>query len=172
MGLFMMCNANCQTEAISDTLHWNATRELTMTDFKGETLEFTGLMGEAFCMMTANYERPTVFSKTNFKVYAIFDRTKSWVSLKSKSDNGLLYFQVMFNLYELHARELRKELSETKLRADPNAVFQEKYNASMTALTNEFNEFRKDTKMGLDNDALITWDKKVHDNLKILDNYK
>ena len=167
-----MSNANCQTEAINDTLHWNENRELAMSDFKGETLEFTGLMGEAFCMMTANFERPTVFSKTTFKVYAIFDKKKSWVSLKEKDDNVLFYFQVMFNLYELHARELRKDLSETRFGLDPNSVFQEKYNASMTELTNDFNEFRKDTKMGLDNNALMTWNKKVHDSLKILENYK
>jgi hypothetical protein len=172
IGLLLGCFANGQTGSPNDTLHWGENRKLAWSDFKGEPLEYTGFMGESFCMMTANFERPTIFSKTNFKVYAIFDRTKSWVSSNAKSDNCLLYFQIMFNLYELNARKLRKDLSETKFGADPNPLFQEKYNNSMTALTNEFNEFRKETKMGQDNDALVNWDKKVRDNLKLLENFK
>jgi len=172
LGLLIACFANCQTGLPNDTIHWDNSRKLAWSDFKGVSLEYTGFMGEAFCMMTANFERPTIFSKINFKVYAIFDRSKSWVSSKASNENSLLYFQIMFDLYELNARKLRKDLSGTKFGADPNPLFQEKYNASMTALINEFNEFRKETKMGQDNIALISWDKKVHDNLTLLEDYQ
>jgi len=77
----------------------------------------------------------------------------------------------MFNLYELHARELRKELSEADFGKDINSVFQEKHNTSMTALSDEFNEFRNDTRMGQDKGALLRWDKKIKDDLKLLENW-
>lgn len=167
----MSC-AFCQTGQINDTLHWNESRRLTWADFKGEALEYTGFAGECFCMNLANFERPNFFSKTTFTVISVFDRSKSWVSPKTKNGIGLLFFQTMFDLYELHARELRKELSGTKFGADPTAVFQEKYNTSMTALTNEYNEFRKETKLGQDSDALLRWARKVKEGLNSLNDYR
>ena len=170
-GLLLAYQTFAQSNQPNDTLHWNENRKLSWDDFKGEPLDYTGFQGEAFCMNLANYERPNAFSKTTFKVTAVFDRTKSWVNPKAKTDLGLLYFQVMFDLFELHARELIKELSEANLGNDPNTIFQEKYNNSMTALTNEFNEFRKDTKLGQDSNALTDWYKKTQEKLKLLDNY-
>lgn len=171
-GLFLASQIYAQTNLANDTLHWSENRKLSWADFKGEPLDYTGFHGEAFCMNMANYERPNAFSKTTFNVTSVFDRTKSWVSPNAKSDLGLLYFQIMFDLYELHARELKKDLSEAKFGQDPNPIFQEKYNNSMTALTNEFNEFRKETKLGQDKNALLIWDRKTQDKLKLLENYK
>jgi len=78
----------------------------------------------------------------------------------------------MFDLYELHARKLKMDLSEANPGNDVNAIFQEKYNNSMTALLNEFNEFRKATRLGQDSNALTDWHKKTQEKLKLLDNYK
>jgi hypothetical protein len=171
-GLILAFQAFAQSNLPNDTLHWNENRKLSWNDFRGEPLEYTGFQGEAFCLNLANYERPNAFSKTSYKVTAVFDRTKSWVNPKAKTDIGLVYFQVMFDLYELHARELKKELYETNTGNDPNAIFQEKYNNSMTALLNEFNEFRKATRLGQDSNALTDWHKKTQEKLKLLDNYK
>jgi hypothetical protein len=161
-----------QTNLSNDTLQWNENRKLSWNDFKGEPLDYTGFQGEAFCMILANYERPNIFAKTTFNVIAVFDRTKSWVNPNAKANNGLLYFQIMFDLYELHARELKKELSETDFGNDLNGVFQQKYNSSMTSLTNEFNEFRKETRLGQDSNTLAVWNKKTQEKLTLLCNYK
>ena len=163
---------NGQTGISNDTLHWSSSRMLTWADFKGEPIEGIGLIGEAFCMNLANFEKPNMFNKTNFKVIALFDKTKSWINEKNKTEIVLRYFQVMFNIYEVHARSLRRDLSTTKFGADPNPVFQEKYNQSMTNLMNEFNQFRKETKMGLDVNSLDSWKIKVDKALKNLENYR
>jgi len=167
--LAMLVSAKAQT---NDTLQWNENRPLTWDDFRGEPMEGIALNGEAFCMNQANFERPNIFQKTKFKVVAIFDRTKSWINKDFKSDIALTYFQVMFDIYEVHARSLRRDLSTSKFGADPNPQFQEKYNDSMTNLINEFNQFRKETKLGADTKALMTWKEKVNEELKALDNYK
>ena len=128
-----------------------------------------GLAGEAFCMTLATWKRPSAFHKVQFTVVPVFDRTKSWANHEIKVDQGLTYFQVMFNLYEVHARKLRQDLSSTKFGSDPTSIFQEKYNSSMTGLTTEFNQFRKDTKLGTDADALSLWKLKVEEELKALE---
>jgi len=171
-GLLLASCLYGQNKVPNDTIHWSESKKISWSDFKGEPQLYTGLMGEAFCMNSGYYERPNAFTKTNFKVYAVFDRTKSWINPDAKSDYGLLYFRVMFNLYEKHARELRKELSENNPGKDVNSFFQEKYNVSMTALSDEFNEFRNDTRMGQDKGALLRWEKKVNEDLLGLDSYK
>jgi hypothetical protein len=171
-GLFIVLCLNGQNKVPNDTIHWNENRKLSWSDFKGEPHLYYGLAGEAFCMNSGYYDRPNAFAKTNYHVYTVFDRTISWVNPDAKNDYVLLYFQVMFNLYEKHARELRKELTEKNSGKDINSFFQEKYNVSMTALSDEFNEFRNDTRIGQDKGALLRWDKQVQADLKLLENYK
>ena len=170
-GLFFLA-AEGQTTVSNDTIQWQESRPLTWDDFKGEPMEGLGLMGEAFCMNLANFARPNAFQKAKFNVVAIFDRTKSWIDADAKSEAGLTYFQVMFNIYEVHARNLRKDLATSKFGYDPTPLFQEKYNNSMTNLINEFNQFRRETKMGADSNALMTWKIRVEEELKMLDEYK
>jgi len=168
--LTLLCSfVEAQSLSSMDTLQWRSSRPLTWEDFKGEPIDGIGLTGEVFCMNIANFERANAFQKVRFKVFPIFDRPKSWINNDMKSADALRYFQVIFNLYEVHARHLRKELSVTKFGADPNPVFQEKYNTSMALLMEEFNQFRKDTKMGVDKNALIAWETKVDGELKSLE---
>ena len=161
-----------QTLNSNDTLHWKSDSSLTWNDFKGDPIEGVGLKGEVFCMNLANFEKPNRFQKTKFSVVSIFDRTKAWITKGSKSAQTLQYFQTMFNIYEVHARKLRKDLSESVFGDNPNPLFQEKYNASMTNLTNEFNEFKKETKLGSDKIALAKWKIMVKEELQLLDAYK
>lgn len=168
----VLTNSYGQSNVSNDTLHWSSNRPLSWNDFKGEPLEGVGLLGEVFCMNLANFEKPNPFQKPKFKVVALFDRTKSWIDKDSKSEEALVYFQIMFNIYEVHARSLRKDLAESKFGANPNPLFQEKYNNSMTNLTNEFNMFRRETKLGLDTKAIIQWKLKVEEELRMLEDYK
>jgi hypothetical protein len=164
-------SATCQTQVSNDTLHWNGKRPLAWEDFRGEPIEGIAVSGEVFCMNLANFVRPGAFQKTRFTVVSIFDRTKSWINSAAKSELGLKYFQVMFNIYEVHARNLRKDLATSKFSGDPTQAFQAKYNLSMTNLTNEFNEFRRQTKLGSDSVALDQWKVKVDEELKALEDY-
>ena len=162
---------HAQNDYHADTIIWDENFTLTWSDFRGEPMDFSGLGAESTCFLFANYARTTAFSKLKFTVMAVFDRSKSWVSPKAKSEMALNYFRLMFDLYELHARQLRKELSETKFPLNPDPLFQQKYNNAMTELNNEFYEFRKDTKMGTDINALKLWKIKISDGLLSLKNF-
>src|SRR3990172_12889387 len=96
---------------LKDTLHWKSGKPLGWEDFKGKPKP--GMSGEAFCMLEAMYEKPNPLRKTKFKIAAVWDKKKSWIAPASKTADELLYYQVLFNIYEVHARKLRKELSET-----------------------------------------------------------
>lgn len=155
----------------ADTIHWKESKPLTWEDFKGKPKAET-MTGEGFCMLQAKYEKPNPIKKTRQKVFAVWDRGKSWISPKAKTASDLLYYQVLFNIYELHARKLRKEFNETKFGLDPDKIFQQKYNAAMDALTEKSREFRNETSEGADAEALKKWDARVKKELKELDQFR
>lgn len=156
----------------NDTIHWNENRPLTFDDFRGENMEFTGFVGENFCLLSANYSRPNIFSKTEYMVEAIWDRKKSWISDKAKTDQALQFFQVCFDIYELHARLLKKKCSELPKDTDPTEAFQPMYNQAMTALMEEYNMFRRETKMGQDSETIEVWSEAIRLKLDELAAYK
>jgi hypothetical protein len=170
--LFSVVELNAQTDLSEDTLHWHSSRPLNWDDFNGEVIEDIGRSGEAICMNLASFKKPNLFQKTKFEVLAIFDRKQSWVVDEMKNNDGLTYFQIMFNIYEVHARKLRKDLSETKFGLDPNSIFQEKYHHSMSELMNDFNAFRRETKMGQEEEAVSRWKVKVEEELESLKQYR
>jgi hypothetical protein len=161
-----------QTTLSNDTLIWRSARPLAWNDFKGEIIDGIGLNGEIFCMNLANFERKNSLSKTSFTVTSVFDRNKSWTDSKLKNGQGLVYFQCVFDIYEVHARNLRKIFLETDFGKDPNQLFQKLYNESLTNLTMEFNQLRKETKMGSLIKELNRWRVKLDDELTQLDAYK
>lgn len=164
--------SNSQTSLSNDTLIWRSSRPLTWADFKGEVIDGIGLSGEIFCLNLANFERKNASANTNYTVTSVFDRNKSWIAPKLKTTQELLYFQCVFDIYEVHARKLRKEFSENDLGEDPNPMFQKLYNASLTDLTTEFNHLRKETKMGSLLKEVKRWRLKIDEELKQLDAYK
>ena len=161
-----------QDNNTSDSILWREGYNLTWADFKGEVIDLPNYCGECFCMNLANFKRANILLPFYCQVASAFDRTKSWVNPECQNDQLLLYFQVMFNIYELHARKLRKDFSEIKFGKDPTPVFNEKYNASMTALTSYLNNYRVETKMGTDIDNLKKSDAKVKEELNELSEFK
>ena len=155
-----------QTKSANDTLHWRNSKPLSWEDFKGKPK--TGMSGEAYCQLEANYEKPNPLKKTKFKIAAVWDKKKSWIAPAAKTSDELLYYQVLFNIYEAHARKLRKEFSETKFGLKPEEEFRGKYNAASEDLTQESDSYKEETNDGTDKDAVKKWNDKINEELKQL----
>ena len=153
----------------SDTLHWKESKPLSWAEFKGKPKN--GMSSEAFCMIDAKYEKPNPLKKTKFKIFAVWDKSKSWIAPASKTADELLYYQVLFNIYEVHARQLRKEFSETKFGIDPEKTFRAKYNEADASLTEDERNFRDETNEGAEAEELKKWDDKVKKELKDLEQF-
>lgn len=155
----------------NDTLTWRDSRPLVFRDFLGEPIESSNLMGEAFCLILTSIDQPADSGHVRITVQAVFDKTNSWISRRAKPEEVLLY-QVTFNIFEVYARKLRKDIYQ--LRSDPFAqtVFQKKYAASLPNLTFQCNELKRETRMGSDKIKLEQWDKKIKTELKELEQYK
>ena len=167
--LFISSEIFSQTKTSNDTIHWRESKPLSWTDFKGKPK--SGMSGQAFCMLEANYEKPNPLKKTKFKIAAVWYKSKSWIESSSKTEGELLYYQVLFSIYEAHARKLRKEFIETKFGLNPEKEFREKYNSAAESLTDESNEYRDETKEGEDKEAVKKWDVKEKEELKKLEKF-
>ena len=113
LALFIIANSHlfAQNGLMSNKTNWMTDSSLTWESFKGEVLDLGGFSGEFFCQILADFEKPTAFSKVKTNVNAVILTDKSWVLPAQKEEQQLLYFQVLFNIYELHARKLREEFS-------------------------------------------------------------
>ena len=156
----------------NDTIHWIDYRKLTWNDFKGDAIDLPNLSGESLMIVLANFQKITWFLPAKTSVVTVFDRKNSWVNNNGKTDLALKYYQVMFDLYEVYTRRLKKEFKNTKFGFDPNKIFQQKYNSSLTDLSDRNKQYIKETKMGTDNDAVDKWDKIIQAELKELESYK
>ncbi|WP_157098020.1 hypothetical protein [Niabella ginsenosidivorans] len=153
--------ANAQAQMSADTVQWNSLRKLTWNDFKGEAMELPGLKGEIYCFLPATYQRDSVNAKTVFFVQAVFDKKGSWIQKTSKTPLALQYYQVYFDLFELHARKLRGQLAAVQPDADPTQAFQQIYNTQFNMLNDDLKALRKETKLGVVASAVAAWKSKT-----------
>jgi hypothetical protein len=172
-GLFLMfvLSVTAQVKVSNDTLHWNANRPLKWSDFKGEPIEGRLLSGQVLCVNLAGFQRQSAHHVTQFKIVSVFDRMNSWMPEEKQTDLGLNYFQVMFNIYELHSRIMREAHALSRSGKNPDAEFKEKYSHSANNRAIELNKFKRETKIGLDSTAVDTWRVKVDEELKALEAY-
>ena len=170
--LLISIAVQAQTTPSKDVILWNKDKQLVWEDFKSEPIDGIGIIGEAYCMIIGKYDKPNINANTIFNIEAIFDRNKSWILKEHKTEQTLMFFQVMFNLYELHARKLRSDLVENEKDSNPKFAFQQKYDQTLANLSAEFNEFRRETKLGTDLKNTLGWKLKVDKQLLALKRYQ
>lgn len=160
-------------QALSDdTLHWTEHRKLSWNDFKGDTIDIPGLSGQTIMLVLADFNKYHAFLPTSTSVTTIFDRKNSWTANQTKSGLYLKYYQTEFNLYEVCARQLRKEFSKTKFGMNPTIIFQQKYNSMLTELSNRSKLHMKETKLGTDSIGIEKWHSLMITELIELEQFK
>ena len=153
----LLCPA--QQTAI-DTLHWNATRRLQLSDFHAP--KQPGLGGSEFYYQIGYDVRPTIFgSQPAIDAYCLMFRNLSRVSETASNARTLAYNQVLFDLVEIYARQMKAKLIALKAnRRFKQQAKQIEYltNAELGA---EVNQFRSETGGGDDLGVLQRWQRQV-----------
>ncbi len=163
--------AQGQVKVSNDTLHWRADRPLQWSDFKGQPQEGAAFEGRILCLNLGGFQRKSAHHYTVFETVAVFDRLNSWMPEKNRTESDLKYFQVMFDIYELHSRKMREAYALSRTAKDPDAEFKEKYSHSANDRSTDINMFRMQTKLGTDTVALEKWHEKILAQLNALEAY-
>lgn len=172
--LFALCLVSLHPDVFSqalssDTIHWKGNHKLDWKDFTGTPPKSANGKVQVTMVMDAKFHKVLRSTTT---VETILDRKKSWISKELQTEQELKYYQVMFNLYEVESRKLRKQFKETKLGLDPEKVFHEKYNAALAALDERSKQYMEETDTGTDATELEKWNKTLEQELKQLEAYK
>jgi transketolase len=154
-----------------DTLQWRPSRTLSWNDFKGRAEKFSedDALTKSSIVVSFEFVRP---GNINYEIHAVFHYYGSWVKDYAKSERLLMHEQTHFNITELFARKIRKELSETeyvpgKFKTTLDAIYN-KYEAEWK---NYQRVYDKQTNQGINQKAQKEWDKKINDELELLKNY-
>lgn len=148
-----------------DTLHWSATRRLQLADFHSPTQP--GLGGSEFYYQIGYEVRPTsLFGQPVIESFCLMFRNMSWVSKTAQNERTLVYNQVLFDLVEVHTRQMKAKLIALGFdRRFKQQARQIEY-LTNSELGDEVNRFRAETGGGDDVLALERWEKQIVQRLR------
>lgn len=154
---------------------WSQDRKLHWSDFKAERSPFPSntIAAYSYCQLGFTGGAHGAFSKARFSVLATFHKKQSWVTNDETqlSEQGLKYQQLRFDLCEVYARRLYKELADRKLTpynmSEANNIYQqifEEYDQRQI-------DMDKETDHGILESEVELWSKNIMSELLSLDAY-
>lgn len=147
---------------------WEANRKLTWNDFQGKPRENSS--NAALTSSTIDFRYGYGSSGFNYSITCHFDKSTSWARVKTPYI--LAHEQGHFDVAEIHARLLKKKLSEYKYREssvdrDVNSIYEQVMDAH--------HQMQQDYDQETDNsrrpEQQQTWEKKIADTLRSLSAY-
>lgn len=150
-------------------MYWNADSKLSWSDFKGKPA--TGTSEEAMTASSVQYNYSISGGKIQWQVYAKFYPNASWKSLKVYSDYLLQHEQLHFDISELYARMLRKQLTE-KIKSSKDASLLKKIGDSIiNAWDIEQDAYDRETNHSMNEKSQAIWQAKIHERLAELQEF-
>ncbi|GIV30421.1 MAG: hypothetical protein KatS3mg028_1487 [Bacteroidia bacterium] len=154
-----------------DTIVWSKGYKLTWEDFKGRPKSSSTAGAITNSGISANYTYEN--GKITFRIIAKFNRKKSWVKPNDKILSTLEHEQLHFDITELYVRKLKKKLSETKFKSNPEKIKKQFYRI-YDEINKELNYYQdlydKETTNPRDEAKQEEWKEKVARELEELEN--
>jgi hypothetical protein len=153
---------------------WDESRPLTWEDFQGTPLDQSeALASEIIIFNPSSYKGRPLFLPAQFEAKTLFDKKKSWVNEKYASELLLEYNQIVFNLYEVYTRKLKKAMVDTSLGlSNPIDIYHNIAMKNNETLMDEISKFREESNLGRNKDAVEKWFKDVNSQLNNLVEYQ
>ncbi len=148
----------------SNKILWSKDYSLQWKDFKGPARENAG-----YDAMTA-YSVESGKENDKFGIFCYFEKNKSWRIKKKESDFLLKHEQYHFNLAEVYARKIRKQIIELDLLKDPkqlDKVFKE----NLKQLEIDQKAYDKETNHSKIPEPQVKWEKNIDEQLQELVNF-
>ena len=158
-------NGNDQPKSYID---WTIARKLTWNDFQAPADNRSGNAALTNAGITIDFSYHG--SELVYSVFCRFDKTKSWV--KIKTDYILGHEQGHFDIAEIYARKLFKALrayhpDEKNLSRDINKIYRE----MMLAFHEEEADYDRETNFSIEQQQQAAWKKRISDELESLKDF-
>lgn len=156
----------------SHVIVWDESRLLAYEDFKSDN----GPRGTeaALAVVGIEYSASMTSKKYEVSIVTMFDTRKSWFSRDMFGNNNILkHEQGHFDLAEIHARKLRKSISESNFRnKDVFDRVSVMYKDANRKLHLDQLRYDRETHHSVNSDEQKEWDEKIAYELKSLEKYK
>ena len=155
-------------EVQNNLINWEADRKLSWNDFKARPVAHSDNV--ALTSSNINFKFGYGSSGFTYSITCQFDKTRSWV--KIKNDHILAHEQGHFDIAEIHARKLKKALSEYVYRESTVSKDVSKLYEGLMKNHHEMQIlYDLQTDHSRKNDQQAIWLKKIASELKELSAY-
>ena len=166
--LFICCSGAilAQEEAV---IPWSADRKLQWSDFKGKYLKTewaAATTASSISYKFSSYEKEGQLY-VDFKVGCEFYPNKSWYRPELCDSLILSHEQLHFDITELHARKMRKRLSESQFTKNIKAEVKEIYKVVIKELYILQNNYDHETNFSRNVEKQLIWNKRIADALAV-----
>ncbi|MCD1117338.1 DUF922 domain-containing protein [Chryseobacterium turcicum] len=160
----------------SQNIYWSENQKLVWDNFKSKTNNLGGSTVVAYTHCGWEYSATTSSDPkipVKITIQTVFNENKSWKDVKRINDYVLLHEQKHFDIAEIHARKLRKEVSEKiKTTADYNKLFKIIY----AKISSEYKGFQTDydriTEHGMNKEKQAEYNILIAEELNNLKNFQ
>lgn len=155
----------------NNKIYWNAQKKIAWADFKGKADIESGHSAITDYGIFVNLKSQS--DSIIFTVNCIFNKSTSWVKYGMETDLLLKHEQTHFDIAEVYARLLRKQLLETKFQY---RAIQEDYTKMQKVNMDNCNKeqaiYDRETNHSNIKEKQIEWNEKIEKRLKELEPYK
>ena len=153
-----------------DTIHWDKQRPLAWEDFRGAPKQNAIESAQAATGVALAFQFRQDLEDNSweykYEVHSFFLTELSWYKKSDKNYYLLEHEQTHFNISELSARKLRKELSKLIPSESVGDDAERIYNTIQKQHRALQNKYDRETKHSLNIDRELEWQKQIQDSLK------
>lgn len=158
----------------TDKIVWKENKNLTWEDFRGKPIASANFVASTNTGINFQYSYSLKNNKVDveYSVASFFYRDKSWFQPDQVNQHILNHEQAHFDISELHARMLRKEVSQRKfsknVKSEIEAIYRdiEKKRRSMQVL------FDAETDHSRNVEKEAFWERQIENQLKDYESWK
>ncbi|KQR95659.1 hypothetical protein ASG01_02400 [Chryseobacterium sp. Leaf180] len=155
---------------------WSADKKLVWNNFKSNKNSLGGADVVAYTHCGWEYSSITSSDPkkpVKIEITTIFNEDKSWKDVKRINDYVLVHEQKHFDIAELHARKLRKELAE---KITYTSDYKKYFKSIYARISNDYRKFQqrydKETDHGQNKEKQAEYNIMIADALAELNNYQ
>ena len=151
-----------------EQVEWRPDIALEWSDFRGAVPQ--GTSAAATTASGISYDFSTYSdgkeTKLDVKVYTYFYPDKSWYKPKVANELTLAHEQLHFDITELFARQLRKELRQVKFSKNVKTEVRERYQKTLRQLNDFQNKYDAETDYSRNRTVQQKWIMDIAEKLK------
>lgn len=164
-SLLLLFSFTKKTE--KEMILWQEDRPLTWDDFKGKP-------ERRFAAASTSYDILKTINKNSVEIKAVFFTQSSWKKTTWINDQVLAHEQKHFDIVELYARKLLKQIKETKFTSyeDLKTKVETLYDINDKEMDKYQDLYDEETDGSMNGDKQREWQAKIMKEIKALDAYK